>query len=248
MRRSLLILAVLSLIGGGVYLAATSPTLQSMVLLALIETPFEDISDPDDLWAAYLEADSALAAQLSPEDFSVQALEIRAERDQLVRNALLAVWRSDTLSEDSHPELFQKIIGRMSEIDAANLAWMKTRIASEGYFLRSRDGDKAADWAFLIVQHQTDDPAFMADMLARFETLRADEEVHADDYALLFDRVAILQGRPQRYGSQTRCADGEFELQAPLEDPDAVDKLRSEVGLLPLATYLKIAKATSSCN
>ena len=58
--------------------------------------------------------------------------------------------------------------------------------------------------------------------------------------ALLEDRVALGEGKKQIYGSQVTCNKETKKCYvAPLEDPDNVDKRRSEVGLDPLAHYLK---------
>lgn len=56
------------------------------------------------------------------------------------------------------------------------------------------------------------------------------------NFAYLYDRVAIAEERPQRYGTQADCLDGEWKTK-PLEQPDAVDALRASVGMGPLADY-----------
>jgi hypothetical protein len=57
--------------------------------------------------------------------------------------------------------------------------------------------------------------------------------------ALLEDRVALREGRKQRYGTQLKwdVRTNGYQL-APLEDPDHVDQRRQAVGLSPLAVYL----------
>ena len=58
--------------------------------------------------------------------------------------------------------------------------------------------------------------------------------------ALLEDRVAIGQGKRQIYGSQIGRDIQTLEYYVlPLEDPDNVDKRRAEVGLGPLADYVR---------
>jgi hypothetical protein len=57
--------------------------------------------------------------------------------------------------------------------------------------------------------------------------------------ALLEDRVALRTGHKQIYGSQiTSNAAGENVVDA-LDDPENVDKRRAEVGLGPLADYVR---------
>ena len=52
-------------------------------------------------------------------------------------------------------------------------------------------------------------------------------------YATMYDRLQVLKGLPQRYGTQYRRVEGteeEYEL-FPLEDAAMVDKWRDELGL-----------------
>ncbi|MCP4246955.1 MAG: hypothetical protein GY778_07885, partial [bacterium] len=56
--------------------------------------------------------------------------------------------------------------------------------------------------------------------------------------AYLTDRVLVQEGKPQRYGTQFFAKDGVFKLN-PIEDEAYVDARRKEVGLGPLAEYVK---------
>jgi hypothetical protein len=53
--------------------------------------------------------------------------------------------------------------------------------------------------------------------------------------AYLEDRIALLEGRKQRYGTQwiRDSVDGEFRP-SPLVDPERVNELRAQVGLGPM--------------
>ena len=51
---------------------------------------------------------------------------------------------------------------------------------------------------------------------------------------MMDDRIAMFEGRPQKYGSQ--IVDGHLY---PLQDPAQVDRWRQEMGMPPLADYLK---------
>ncbi len=58
--------------------------------------------------------------------------------------------------------------------------------------------------------------------------------------ALLEDRVAFRQGKLQIYGSQVgQFPDSKEHYVLPLLDPESVDVRRAEVGLQPLADYVK---------
>jgi hypothetical protein len=64
-----------------------------------------------------------------------------------------------------------------------------------------------------------------------------DGQLEGQAYAYLFDRVAANTGRPQRFGTQGRCTSEAGWQPLPLERPGAVDELRRELGLEPMAEY-----------
>lgn len=61
-------------------------------------------------------------------------------------------------------------------------------------------------------------------------TLVAKGEASGESYALMYDRLAISEGRPQRYGSQLRCQGGKL-APYPLEDPGQVEAWRKAMGM-----------------
>lgn len=116
----------------------------------------------------------------------------------------------------------------VAPIDADNTAWLKRHIPRDGWFRRSRDGEPTVNGAFLIVQH-SGDQAWMKQVLARMEPLARQGEVSGYNYALLYDRTALADGRLQRYGSQLGCEAGKFDF-SPMEDRAGVDARRRAVG------------------
>ena len=121
--------------------------------------------------------------------------------------------------------------------DARNTGWLKQQLRSHGWFKRSTDGADADGAAFLLVQHADADQPFQKQILALMEPLAAAGEARPANYALLFDRVAVGEGRPQRYGSQGRCTGTGTWTEFPVEHPDALDQERAKMGLEPMADY-----------
>lgn len=160
----------------------------------------------------------------APGDFSSE-IQRRVQRDQTVRRALDAVIE---LPEAQRGQASFAIRNIMIRIDTENTAWLKTRLPEDGWFLISRDGPRAASVAFLLVQH-SDDLVLMQDVLARMKPLVGTSELRGQEYALLFDRVALMSGQPQRYGSQIGCDDGRIGFQN-LEEPDDVEARRRGLG------------------
>jgi len=119
----------------------------------------------------------------------------------------------------------------------SNAEWLKAVTDRIGWFDISRYGPDASMAAWLIVQHSDHDPAWQAAMLERLRARAERGDMQPRYVAYLVDRVAVNEGRPQTYGTQGRCV-GPNEWQPhPLADPDAVERLRAEAGLDPLATY-----------
>ena len=68
-----------------------------------------------------------------------------------------------------------------------------------------------------------------------------------DEYAILYDRVAMEQNRPQRYGSQIVQFGNADNLQLyvwPIEDAEKLDSLRNAVGMSSFYNYLKLIEET----
>ena len=90
----------------------------------------------------------------------------------------------------------------------------------------------------MVLQHADD--ATQRKYLKVFREAVKNRNASPSDLALLEDRINVHSGRPQVYGSQLTCdKDNKCKL-FPIEDPDHVDQRRHEVGLMPLAEYLKL--------
>lgn len=126
-------------------------------------------------------------------------------------------------------------------IDRDATAKMKEVVATHGWPGKRVVGVDGANAAALLVQHADSDLAFQKDCLAKMEPLVQAGEVAGKDYAYLWDRVAIAEGKPQRYGTQLEGDDI-----APLEDPANVDARRKAVGLGTLADYRAYVKKAAA--
>lgn len=70
----------------------------------------------------------------------------------------------------------------------------------------------------------------MKQVLARMQPLAKAGEIRGGHYALLYERTALFEGRPQRYCSQLGCENGKLGFQR-MEDPAGVDARREAIGL-----------------
>lgn len=181
---------------------------------------------------------SSAAEATSP---AVAEVLLRAAKDQLARfQADIAFTRTlwaDGLSEPVFGYAFRIVALEGCGADEANTAWLKARLKTHGWFTIPEYGKEADAAAFLIVQHADQDPAFQAEVLPQLEKLALEGKTNPRNYAMLFDRVAIGERRPQRYGSQGECAGGVW-TPFRLEDPATLDQRRATMGLPPEAGYV----------
>lgn len=140
-----------------------------------------------------------------------------------------------------------RIAERMTAVDIANTAELKTLLPASGWFGISEYGERASTNAWLLIQHADKDPQFQREIVKRLEPLAATGEVKPSNYALLFDRVALSFNDPdrrtlQRYGTQGQCTGPGTWAPFPVEDPDKLDERRRSVGLMPEAEYQQMFK------
>lgn len=121
--------------------------------------------------------------------------------------------------------------------DHARASRLKDIIDDVGWPTHSLVGEDGGTAAWLIVQHADFDVEFQERALALLDAAVRDDEADSTEAAYLADRVAVNRGRPQRFGSQVRCAGGRPRPATPLERPGDVDDLRTEAGMEPLADY-----------
>lgn len=92
---------------------------------------------------------------------------------------------------------------------------------------------------FLIIQHSPDSE-FQQRMLTNLkQSYLNDDGVTGQQVALLIDRVLIGRGSKQVYGTQYDLIKSAIVFK-PIESMSTVDALRMEMGMPPLAFYLKL--------
>lgn len=167
------------------------------------------------------------------------AVSRKPARKPKLRAALLAMGKADqearlaftTAGRPPTPEELRQ----MDTTDASHQQRIRTLIRRHGFPRATDVGTDGSNAAFLLVQHAPN-PTFQVEALAAMEPLLALKEVSAADYALLFDRVQMGQGRPQRYGSQFSTRDG-INVLYPVENPQTLDARRAAMDLPPMSAY-----------
>lgn len=162
-------------------------------------------------------------------------LVIRVALEQAMRRAINPALA--TLRDADRTAASEAIWQRIDEIDAENTAYVKSVSPPDGWFRSRRDGAEVARNAWLIVQHSPD-RVFQSKVVTWMQPLVASGDARGTDYALLYDRTEMSAGRPQLYGSQITCNGGRLQPAA-IADPAGLDRRRADMGLAPMADYLK---------
>ncbi len=126
--------------------------------------------------------------------------------------------------------------------DEDNTRWLKQQIGARGWFKRSTDGADADSAALQLVQHADRDKPFQKQVLELLGPLLKTGDTGPQSYARLFDRVAVGEGRPQRFGTQGTCTGPGTWTASLIEDPARLDQRRAEVGLEPMGANKRSAK------
>ena len=166
--------------------------------------------------------------------------------------ALAEVWNSDqsiriqmaelmkAVTTEGHTELIDSLISvgdEMQRRDSVNISIVADILQSGVPKGLTKESYKTI---WIVIDHSSVDE--QVQYLPIVEQMASEKLIEKDDFAVLFDRVALGQNLPQRYGSQTVQfgTPGDMQLYVwPVENPATLDSLRESVDLSPLANYLE---------
>lgn len=115
---------------------------------------------------------------------------------------------------------------RMEEVHRANATRLREIIAEHGWPDAEMVGAEGANAAWFIAQHAIGEPEFQRAALSMVK-----DKIHA---AFLYDRIAMYEGRPQRYGTQgLPSPDGRHQRWS-IDDPERVNERRAAIGMEPI--------------
>ncbi len=171
-----------------------------------------------------------------------------AQDYQSIKQELLAIHKEDQnirhelIAARNHPTPSTKTIDSLGKImetkDSVNIIQVSKILDSYGWIGKDKIGADANQTLFLVVQHS--DLGIQQKYLPMIRKATLVGDASKSHLALLEDRVALREGKMQIYGSQVAQFLGNNEYYIlPLRDPETVDVRRAEVGLQPLADYVK---------
>jgi hypothetical protein len=154
--------------------------------------------------------------------------------DQDIR--FLALGLMNRCARPPESDAMRPVVATWRAIDERNREALGRLLHDKGWPVRSRYGEASDQSAFLVAQHADRDPAFQKQVLDILEKAWRAKETSGENYALLFDRVRVREGEPQRYGSQGACS-GKQWIPTAIENPRRVDERRRAVGLEAMRKY-----------
>jgi len=164
----------------------------------------------------------------------VAILDTVYQDDQKTRQGIVPLIQKEGMQSPAVKERLKQ----MQYYDSVNLLKVEKILDEYGWLGFDKIGNMGALTLFLVIQHS---PLKVQEkyLLMMREAVK-NKQAFAGNLALLEDRVPLGEGRKQIYGSQLRTDTVTHKnILLPLEDPENVDKRRAEVGLGPIADYLK---------
>lgn len=122
--------------------------------------------------------------------------------------------------------LFQGYHPEMEEAQRCNSERLKQIMKQHGWPGRASVGEEAAYAAWMVLQHSISDPGFQRQGLKLIKAAAAKGEVDPKLAAMLEDRICILEGRAQKYGTQFDWDANGVMSPVPYDDLEQVEKRR----------------------
>ena len=158
-----------------------------------------------------------------------------AAADQALRTELAA---NGSLFGGYHP--------RMTALQREHTQRLLAILEMQGWPAASRVGEDGAEAAWLVVQHPIGSPVVMRRGLAFLTAAAERGEAAWWRVAQLDDRIRVLEGRPQRYGTRQHWNEHGELSPLPIDETAGVDDRRAAVGLEPLAAQSRRLRAVAA--
>ncbi len=169
----------------------------------------------------------------SVKDSIIKELFIVDEEDQKYRNQMENVVTK--FGGDSKE--MKSLIKSMTETDSSNLIKVEAILKKYGWLGPEILGSQGNTTLFMVIQHSN--LKTQEKYLPMLRDAVKNGKALPRHLALLEDRVSLLEGKKQIFGSQVSWnMKTNIYYVLPLEDPDNVDKRRAAIGLSPLSDYL----------
>lgn len=116
---------------------------------------------------------------------------------------------------------------------------VKKIVAENGYPTFSKVGKESSENFFILIQHSDADVKFQEKMLPLIKLQVGKKQVKGSNYAFLYDRIQINNGKQQLYGTQVTYDTNGNAIPKSLSDEKNVNKRRKEFNIKPIEEYMK---------
>lgn len=172
-------------------------------------------------------------------DFQKMSADLEAayNADQQLRRELMKMVSEYQKTGEGTTELINYTM-KMDTIDTTNQELLDKWFDQCGW--PDELSEKAHSAILLIIQHA--DINYINKYINELKTKVDNKLLAADDYAIMFDRKMMYEGKAQHYGTQTIESPSSKNLVWPVIQIDSLDIRRASVGLPSMKSYFKIAK------
>ncbi|MGI4842786.1 MAG: DUF6624 domain-containing protein [Janthinobacterium lividum] len=156
--------------------------------------------------------------------------------------------RIDYLDPDSTPQ--RRLAGHVLLVERTNAQRLRALMARCGWPSAATHGAPAVKDAWLVVRHAERDLPFQKQVLASVEqAASAGGDSLDESFAYLYDRIAVMEKRPQHYGTQLSAPTRVYCALAfdPMDDRAQVEARRARLGMAPLDDYRRAVLAAQRC-
>jgi archaellum component FlaC len=131
----------------------------------------------------------------------------------------------------------------MEELHNKNAKVLNDIIDTIGYPTIDKVGKEANEATWLVIQHSIGQPEFMKKCVKLLEISVSKNNSDSKNLAYLTDRIAVLEGKPQLYGTQFDWDKfGSFSPN-PFDDLNKVNERRKSIGLNTIEEQTEIIRA-----
>jgi len=139
-------------------------------------------------------------------------------------------------------QLNERYNEKMKELHNRNAKILSHIIDTIGYPTIDKVGKEANEATWLVIQHSIGQPEFMKKSAELLKSAVNENKADPKSLAYLTDRIAVLEGNPQLYGTQFDWDEHGNLSPNPFDDLNRVNKRRKSIGLNTLEEQIEIIR------
>lgn len=127
--------------------------------------------------------------------------------------------------------------------DKGHTEMLKSLMKEHGFPTISKVGNDGAHAAVVIAYHADHDRKFQKNFLKHLEAAMKKGEAHSWDFAFLFDKLRIVEGKAQCFGTHFHLVDHCKVALSKSESTRSVNRRRAKMGMGTVAEGIEMAQA-----